>query len=773
MSNLVRDLFETSVSHLWKAVHAHEPTCGFSIPEYQREYSWDESKVKRLLESCISGFSHLAKPKQKRPVTTFLGTLILIRVQHLEREPGFADGNSLSVVDGQQRLITLLLLCCALVEELSAHKKDVEKLGDNAEKGWIKEECEHQINSLYKCTNGALVSTRTELVPYPKIVREGLDFRGIGGDAEYESPIASLLSSFANFYKADESQWDYVPKAKKDENQHEILCDIYRYIKTGIHTLLYEGNKTYEGSSTENELSWEIVHEDAFKHAGLKDLFHKQYPDNVLTSVSKNPETAGLIRLILFSSYMINHVVLTKVVASDEDSAFDIFDSLNTTGEPLTALETLKPHVVKFENLHGQYSGSESETSFRSIEKSLHKTTNSEERQKETKELLTSFALYYDGHKLPYDLNNQRTYIRNQYNGKELSTKSKEESLELKQRFVASIDDLQEFRDFFWHPKEINKLAVGTEPLEAQDMLRLCSLFISKINTSIAIPALARYWKQCEAKEFISAAKIITSFIVLRRAATGQTANIDGDFRELMAKKPKIGGDPLCLGRGFKNSLISIEELKQELRGYLAKQKVFDKDTWIKQAQRKHLAKHSRPLCRFLIFAAAHNSRPDLENPGLLKSAIPSDELSYLNPNMWQHSRYATVEHVAPISYSSGWDKKIYERDSIHTLGNLVLLPQAENSRIGKSGWDKKKMFYGVLVAQDESTRAQRLENAEKEEFKFTAKTKSLLKAQERLALLDPIYEVDRWDLNTVENRTENLLALAWRNIAPELGYLP
>ena len=66
-----------------------------TIPEYQRPYVWEEKQLNRLLNDLIEyqGIKDDNKPMY------YLGSIILHQ-----------DGNSLKIIDGQQRLTTALLL---------------------------------------------------------------------------------------------------------------------------------------------------------------------------------------------------------------------------------------------------------------------------------------------------------------------------------------------------------------------------------------------------------------------------------------------------------------------------------------------------------------------------------------------------------------------------------------------------------------------------------------------------------------------------------------
>ena len=179
-------------------------------------------------------------------------------------------------------------------------------------------------------------------------------------------------------------------------------------------------------------------------------------------------------------------------------------------------------------------------------------------------------------------------------------------------------------------------------------------------------------------------------------------------------------------------------------------------------------------MCRFLLFAASHNAKPDPKNLGLLtrEGIIRGGELEFLNFDRWQDEIYATVEHVAPDSHSGGWDEKIYMQPyTRHTIGNIILLPQKENTSVGNASWKKKKIFYRALTAKTKEERNEQFEKAKKARLDFKKQTKDLVKKQGRLHMLDSIAEVTNWTKSRIRKRTKNTLELAWDVIAPWLNY--
>ncbi len=394
----VQDIFKARADSFGETMIGGSGTVSFKLPEYQRPYDWDRSNVQRLLHDCLNGLKGAASESQLHHYT-FLGTIILTSDE--SKEPTF-DGNSLSVVDGQQRLTTLLLLSCALFAAIRSHKDDIANVTDLRVTEWLQQEAEEQSNRLYGCTTGRKQSL-SHTTPFPRLVRAE-DKRGhLEGHSQYQSTIADFLNQFGQYCREQSS--NFLPTTS-DSADH--LLAMYQYIGERIEQSVYLGQTASEGQ--DDEFDSPVVSRDQFASKGCWNLFVKL--DGISKPTDEGPqlgakelagyvagssESEGLTRLLLFASYLMQSVVLTVVEAPSEEVAFDIFDALNTTGEPLTALETLKPHIVRFENRHGNgYSGSESENWWKVLEENVLEPYDAPaQRQTETKELVTGFALYY------------------------------------------------------------------------------------------------------------------------------------------------------------------------------------------------------------------------------------------------------------------------------------------------------------------------------------------------------------------------------------------
>ncbi len=749
----------------------HNGTVGFVIPEYQRQYDWSKDNIHRLYFDILNGFERLSQGTGASTFT-FLGTLIF--VEQDTKEPDFS-GKSLAVVDGQQRLTTLAFFACALCEALRHQWSSINSSSiDNTISKWLKKEIEERLYALYTCAVGSQKLTPTESFPFSRIIRLG-DTRGKSkASSEYLSPIGKFIDGFTEYFSSEEIE--YVPPAIGEDKHAEKLAKNYQIVRHLVNNLNNES--WYEDTECEQ---FDVGRLNRAQCRGLLEQLRDFVTDQgkinkTIEDILKLNVLHDLVRTLMFASYFCNYVVLTRVTTEDESAAFDIFDALNTTGEPLTALETLKPRVINFERSKTGYIGSESETAFETLNENLdQRFSDTLRKQSETKDLVVTFALYIEGKKLSKDLAAQRNFLRTSYD------KAVSNSEESARQFVRALARTAEFRRFYWGKKGIEELSRFHDNKHV-DEIQLLSSLISDMKTSLILPILSRYWKpdlkQTGDAHFLQALRAITAFLVIRRAATGTTAGIDSDFRAIMAPKKGPGASKkfgLCAGIEHEKDPPHPNELKEALKNLLRhKLKSLDKNNWVEKVTDNPLYEQSRELVRFMILSAAHQALPSENLPGTWqRDGVKSsqDERVFLNYKTWIGAHYLTIEHVAPETEPRrGWPQDLYKNYILrHTLGNLVLLPARENTAIGGDSWKKKRIFYLALTESTEKQQHNRIEEAKAAGITFSKTIDELLEKGDRLPLLDPLRNVEKWNREVVLRRGKNIAELCWDIVRPWL----
>ena len=770
--NKVENLFQAKASNLVATTMLlEEGRVGFVIPEYQRQYDWSEENINRLFHDMLNGLKRLEDGAGANTFT-FLGTLILVKEQ--AKEDNFS-GVSVAVVDGQQRLTTLLLFTCALCEALRHRRSDINSsiIGSKITK-WLEGEIEERLFALYQCAIGALHVTPTQTFPFPRIVRRNDCRAKSKRDAEYKSAVARFLYDFADYFDSEHIKYE-LPDMGAGRDAVK-LADNFKV----VHKLVENLNNVDWYENTECE-QFKV---EAVKYKQCRDLF-ACLPDfikddgdknRVIANIIKYPQLHDLIRTLMFSAYFCNCVVLTRVITEDEDAAFDIFDALNTTGEPLTALETLKPRVINFEETKSGYAGSDSEGFFESIERNINEQfTDTSRKQAETKEVVVTFALYLEGRKLSKHLAEQRNFLRVSYD------RVARKDFISAQKFMRALAETAEFRKYYWQSGDISELALFHRNGSLDEVKLLISL-LRAMKTSLALPIILRYWgtdlKHSGDRQFVEALKTIIAFLVIRRAATGGTAGIDSDFRAIMAPKTVNGAkrkSGLCMGDTLENKVLSLSELKSAFKTLLEhKLKRLDKSDWVESVIANPLYVQSKDLARFMILAAGHGAIPSTDNPGTWSREgvkVSKHQNQFLSYATWMDECCASVEHIAPDSEpDTEWAANLYRNNIIrNSIGNLTLLPKKENAAIGNGSWHKKKLFYLALTEESHDEQNERIKEAEDMGMKFSNYTIELLRKGNRLSILDPLRYVDQWNSEVVERRGRNIAGLCWDIVRPWL----
>ena len=405
----IGELFEAGACGPCQIVNLENENIGFRIPEYQRPYDWSTGNIHRLMTDMFSGFERLSHTT-KASAFTFLGTLIIVKDQ--KQEPKFR-GKSFSIVDGQQRLTTLTLIACAMIERLRFLRQSLPKLPQNVEE-WLDIEAEYIAASLADCVTGEQKVRAKVYHPFPRIVRAD-DLRGDSTKEEtWRSAIALFLTEFGKFVDSAETEFT-VPNLGDTREAQKI---------TENFLMIREYCKSLNDEEWYAENDCQFLESGRFQFGGCKHLWEKTHDvlendgSAAISAVQKEPEAHAFFRTLMLASYFCNCVAVTTVITSDETAAFDIFDALNTTGEPLTALETLKPQVIVAENESSDhnYAGSDCEMAFNEIDEIMEEDyPETKQKQDETKDLIITFALYLEGRKISRELSSQRSELRQSF----------------------------------------------------------------------------------------------------------------------------------------------------------------------------------------------------------------------------------------------------------------------------------------------------------------------------------------------------------------------
>ncbi|MCG1003298.1 MULTISPECIES: DUF262 domain-containing protein [Halobacterium] len=99
----------------------------FEIPDYQRDFAWEESNVNDLLDDIEFVYEqNRDAADQAQKVDHYFGTIVLEERGSIE-PTDFEDYTQFAIVDGQQRLATITVIISAIIEEMKdiAAKADV------------------------------------------------------------------------------------------------------------------------------------------------------------------------------------------------------------------------------------------------------------------------------------------------------------------------------------------------------------------------------------------------------------------------------------------------------------------------------------------------------------------------------------------------------------------------------------------------------------------------------------------------------------------------
>lgn len=734
---------------------------GFFVPLYQREYTWEEDNITQLFDDLILGIQELAGPKGDN-ATTFLGTPILTNAkdkkQTVQKGEERAQPTAVQlVIDGQQRISTIALLAIQLTERL---RLLISGLPNKAPYLPFHHHCNDlrsRLEKLYAIQLGRGANPPLK----PKIIRAKEDrWTYDGDDSSYSSPVAHYIATYIRSNDAAKAHGSIGTIDGERVRGNVSLIVQWLDAIADAHvpsSQLY--NQFPAGAQIVTDRMQEYVL--GFKDTNIAETVSKAEADK-----SSNDYFASAIyQIFLLCYYLLRRCGVNRLQPTEEDWGFDMFQALNATGTPLTAMETFLPQVMQAEQASGQdWEKTLSRQYMDEIDELFDKTTSNEQKTLRTNELLGTFALCYDGEKLGNKFSAQRRWMSRIYE-KDLKT------IDEKRQFLGKLSRIANFYHAAWYMEEVAtpNIILGLDGHAESELASFLAQYLKDANSKLSAPILARFYSQALDKEtsfdeFVEATKACAAFFTFWRSARS-TSGLDEIYRKYFrgsSSQVKIGK------HNWRDHLkpVSAADLKAYFSAVLEHEGIRKKDAWISASERFLLYTELKVICRFILFVASHDRVADDKNPGLTvagtKGVCPMLALS-----RWQAKDHKSLEHIAPQNPPSGysWDKTIYTDNKVHEIGNLVLLPTDINKYVDNKEWAVKYLHYAHVGTRPKPELDALSALAKARGITLSKKAVDILSKATYSCAVEPILKIGdkgEWGAKLIDQRTKQIKEIAW-----------
>jgi hypothetical protein len=780
---------------------------GLYIPPYQRDYAWDKINVERLIDDTIQGLNALLKRPDES--ITFIGTIIAMNdskkstISPLVKNQVYTQ--VMSVIDGQQRLTTLLMLCLALLLEIEVQWAELKKGkvdGSDEAHQWLETRVNDMRGLLSQMLSERQNNGEGAFRHFPKMIRAFVDTWSYEADkAKYESPISWLLFEFVRFREQEDPNWTKFPVVLKEtaegaanEGQRKHFIKMLKVMRDKLRTLPIDDEfpdllGIVQDDAKQDTLFGEEF-PDAMKAALAATLSPQKRSAKAATNGEEKPSieevrskkwwtaSTHLISILFFAKFALERITLVVVTATTEDFAFDVFEALNTTGQPLTALETFVPKVVQSVGMT-KYNLSEEKKQLEIAGEYIRKVNRAEDRQKRSADLLVAFALAELGEKRSKNLADQRRFMREAFD----SYADRKQQ----QEFIRHLAELSRFFDTVWVNGTDKPKVAG---YELREPAALCLRFLVDFGHTITAPLLAQYAADAGSQNdpaerkkaletFCEIVQAVTAFTVLWRASRSTTDRIDEVYRSLMGEgSPEHNVDALARGKRREGKLPTVQAVQAALVARLQADRkskkhganIAGKAEWIDKTVAQPLWEINTTLARFVLLLAFHDVVEGADGH-LTQGKVGSN--TTLTLDAWVGEQFASIEHIAPRSKSKGWSQDLYHDEEFERLGNLTLVPTRCNSSLSDRPWEQKRSLFAALSAKTEEEAKGILGAMADSGVDVTAVAGSLY-AGKYLPHVHTIGNVKGdWNLEAVNARGRELADLVWQRLAPWVGLKP
>ena len=501
---------------------------------------------------------------------------------------------------------------------------------------------------------------------------------------------------------------------EKEDDDEEILFQIKfkeKEINRHLKTVKIERDNPRNEDDEEKILYYINQHQDRDSIQEIEEKILEHIRDGFDYIKDKEKFNEGYTNLldqanfyVQLADHILNHIQFCWLYIEGEKSeeyAIDMFNIMNSTGEPLTGFDILQSTLYKRSKKLGDKASN--------IEKNIldHVKHNRRQFINHTGKLILFLSIYRDDNNKDV-VSDKKVIDQKRYIQKICTDETTSEKI---------CSDLESIYNFY-----INKWVKKEHPYNKE--AGFCFNLLIDLRHDRTLPVLLKFDE--ESNEIDDAIKTCTAFSVIWRvlhdAGTGGVDNkyIEA-YRELKDKVPtvellreilKVEISRMILGKyvGFSENKELKEEWKKpsdNLGQYLAnlgvtqeKAKSYLEKEWKKKLKDIPIYHKNKKLTRFLLLLSSNQLT--YGEDGSLKR---TRGFNLLNPDIYNNKDedqiYKTMEHIIPQRPETEDDAI----DNVHTLGNLTLIPHAFNASLQNINFEKKKArFEEIIRGETEDT---------------------------------------------------------------------
>ena len=277
----------------------------FSVPKFQRNYSWGREEVLELWNDLTENFQLYRKACQMSSTNLLnesqylLGSIVLVR--------GNSRYNEFSVIDGQQRLATITMMFCVIRDMM---REDLKKYDVNAP---------------------------VEIVQNQKQINEHIDsfiIYGIGDSRSWKLSLNDIdRNTFVEIQEYEESDLTQYERIKKKLKSDSKLSDSQQHIYENYIIL-------HDEIASAMETGFINTGDMTSTTTARKKQSEKYEQGRIEARVNNTASTKD------FVSYVANNNFVVQVMIDNDSTAFQVFETLNSRGSELAKSNLIKNHIL-------------------------------------------------------------------------------------------------------------------------------------------------------------------------------------------------------------------------------------------------------------------------------------------------------------------------------------------------------------------------------------------------------------------------------------------